>query len=79
MDKLLVFLRGIIPIRLRLFFALGPKMARLRGKKVKLDRLRFGVFLAENCNLNCAYCAQFSPLATKDASLSLSLSLRTRP
>ena len=29
----------------------------------KLDKIRFGIHLAEHCNLNCAYCGHFSPIA----------------
>jgi sulfatase maturation enzyme AslB (radical SAM superfamily) len=35
--------------------------AAKRLRKLKL--LRFGVNLTEHCNLNCAYCGAFSPLA----------------
>ena len=33
--------------------------------KKKLSRIMFGVHIAEHCNLNCAHCAHFSPLADK--------------
>jgi uncharacterized radical SAM superfamily Fe-S cluster-containing enzyme len=38
--------------------------AGIREQKLKM--LRFGVGLTSHCNLNCAYCSAFSPLAKED-------------
>lgn len=34
--------------------------------KKKRSKIRFGVHIAEHCNLNCAYCLHFSPIAEKE-------------
>ncbi|MBQ3653277.1 MAG: radical SAM protein [Synergistaceae bacterium] len=45
----------VIAVRLRLLLSLPLKK--------KLDRIEIGFHVAEHCNLNCAYCDNFSPLA----------------
>jgi hypothetical protein len=38
----------------------------LEVRKIKFTKLKFGVHLTEHCNLNCAYCDAFAPLAKEN-------------
>ena len=64
--------RAIIPLSLREKLKLGERLhvAALRLKivlslplKKKRNKIKFGIHIAEHCNLNCKSCNNFSPLA----------------
>jgi MoaA/NifB/PqqE/SkfB family radical SAM enzyme len=38
----------------------------LEARKIKFKKLRFAVNLTDHCNLNCAYCDAFAPLAKEN-------------
>lgn len=47
----------------RIAYAAEKKMAYVASRFLPRAMLKFAIPLAEHCNLNCAYCAHFSPVA----------------